>query len=426
LKKENSKTDVLSRWKNREKKALSPQIPNAPENAVIPLSNGQRRLWFLQDLNKENTFYNYGESFSLKGDWSIADLKKSILHIYDTNPILRSSCFSTDTSVELRVSENIPLIIKEVDFSHLSGEEVWNAAKTVVKKDFETPFNLEEAPLFRISIIKLAANYHILSTTMHHIITDEWSMEIFRKQLSNYYAKFSNGENVSIELESIQYSDFAYWDNTRTFREDQLTYWKGKLSGEIPKIRLQTDFRRPAMPSYKGSHKKIEFSKELSGDLLKFAKESQVTPFVLLLSVFYAFLHRHTGQTDILVGSPIANRNHKELENLMGFFVDTLIIRNPITSKTSFKDLLSSVQKNTLKAFAHKDVPFDVLVKEINPERSPAINPFFQVMFVYNAEGKTIEFGKTLRFSYLKIREFFRPTSSMRLNCTMTSQLIDF
>lgn len=399
MKKETSKADLLARWKNKDKKAfLSPPIPIAPFGAIIPLSNAQRRLWFLQDFNKGNSFYNYGESYNLKGNWSIANLKTSIHKIYESHDILRSSCFSGEKGIELRVSENFPLVITEVDFSHLSDLDGWDAAKSIIQKDFTTAFDLEKAPLLRVSIIKLASNYHVLGITMHHIITDEWSMEIFRAELADYYLKLCNNKVLISDGSKIQFSDFAYWDQTKTVDNDQLNYWKEKLSGDIPLLQLQTDFKRPLKRSYRGSHKTLEFSPELSNSILSQAKKMQVTPFVMLLSIFYALLFRHTGQTDLLVGSPIANRNQKELENLIGFFLDTLILRNSITKNTSFTELLASVKQNTLKAFSNKDVPFDILVKEINPERATSVNPFFQVMFVYNGPSQNINFGQGLTF----------------------------
>lgn len=399
MKKETSKADLLARWKNKEKKdILLPAIPMAPTGATIPLSNAQKRLWFLQDFNKGNSFYNYGESYNLKGNWSIANLKSSIHKIYESHDILRSSCFSTENGIELRVSENIPLVITEVDFSHLSDLDGWDASKSIIQKDFTTVFDLEKAPLLRVSIIKLASNYHVLGITMHHIITDEWSMEIFKAELADYYLKLCNNEVLISDHSKIQFCDFAYWDQFKTVDNDQLKYWKEKLSGDIPILQLQTDFKRPVKPSFKGSHKTLKFSPELSNSILNQAKEMQVTPFVMLLSIFYALLFRHTGQTDLLVGSPIAIRNQKELENLLGFFLDTLILRNSITKNISFTELLASVKQNTLKAFSNKDVPFDILVKEINPERATSVNPFFQVMFVYNGPSQKINFGQELTF----------------------------
>ncbi len=399
MKKENSRVNVLARWKNREKKtSLLPVITAAPEGIKIPLSNAQRRLWFLQDLNPENSFYNFGETYNLKGNWSITNLKAGIHQLYESHDILRSSCVSGDDGIELKVSNNVPLVINEVDFSHLSDLEGWDAAKSIVHKDFTTPFDLQEAPLIRISIIKLASNYHILNITMHHIITDEWSMQVFIKQLAEHYIKSTENKDIFVDTSDIQFGDFALWDQGKIVDENELKYWKENLSGNIPVLQLQTDFKRPAKPSYKGSYKTIDFSPKLSKDILNLAKDRQVTPFVMLLSVFYTLLYRHTGQSDILVGSPISNRNQKELENLIGFFIDTLILRNSVSSETSFADLLEDVRKNTLNAFSNKDVPFDVLVKEINPVRSPSINPFFQVMFVYNEQSKKEFFGEGLVF----------------------------
>lgn len=399
MEKQATKDSILSRWKVQKKDgAEETSISKAPKDISVPLSNGQQRIWFLQQLQPENSFYNYGESFSLKGDWTISNLKKGIRKIYDANAILRSYCFAGENGVELRVAEDKPLEIKEIDLSHLSEFEALDEAKAVVYEELTTSFDLTNAPLLRVSIIKLTTNHQILNIAMHHIITDEWSMEIFIKQLSSAYTKLCAGQNDPVFPIDIQFRDFAHWDANRTISENEIDYWKKKLSGDIALLQLQTDYERPVKPSYNGAHRKIQFSRKLSEDLANLAKESQVTPFVLLLSIFNVLLYRHTGQTDILVGSPIANRSAKELENIMGFFVDTLILRNPISAITTFKELLTKVKKNTLEAFSNKDVPYDVLVKELNPVRSTAINPFFQVMFVYNAGANFPTFGQGLIF----------------------------
>lgn len=399
LKSELVKDDLLSRWKNRDKKeALAVEIPKAPSNVPIPLSNGQKGLWFLQDLNKENSFYNYGEVFDLMGDWSIPFLRKSIRQIYDSHDILRSKYVTGVDGLELKIDGDSTLNIEEYEFSAFPPDEALGKVREVVTKDFTTPFDLSKSPLLRVRIFSVNNTHHVLSVTMHHIITDEWSMDIFIKLLAENYRKLNSGHELPKEKPKLQFSDFAYWDDTRKWPEKELDFWKKALADHAPILPLQTDFKRPALPSYRGSHKSFEFSRELSEKLLNLATELEVTPFVLFLSLFYTLLYRHTDQKDILIGSPIAKRNHKGLEDLLGFFLDTLVLRNEINAGNTFLEVLSTVKSNTLQAFAHRDVPFDVLVKELNPERSAGSNPFFQVMFVYNTESVAPDFGEDLIF----------------------------
>lgn len=397
LKSELVKDDLLSKWKRRDKKGDLPgEIPKAPSNVAIPLSNGQKGLWFLQDLNKENSFYNYGELYDLKGDWSISYLKSSIRQIYESHDILRSSCIAGSDGLELKIDYDSPLTIEVHELGAFPLDEALATVRQVVAEDFTTPFELSRSPLLRVRVFSIDKGYHILSVTMHHIITDEWSMDIFMKLLAKNYRKLKSGQQLPNEKPELQFSDFAYWDDTRKLPEKELTFWKKALSNHTPNLALQTDFKRPVLPSYRGSHKSLEFSRKLSEELLNLATESEVTPFVLLLSLFYILLYRHTDQKDILVGSPIAKRNHKGLEDLLGFFLDTLVLRNEIDGGNTYAEVLAKVKSNTLQAFAHRDIPFDVLVKELNPERSAGSNPFFQVMFVYNTESTTPDFGEGL------------------------------
>lgn len=391
--------DLLSRWKNRDKKEpVALEIPKAPEGAVIPLSNGQQGLWFLQDLNKGNSFYNYGETYDITGDWSIPVLKESLRIIYNTHDILRSNYVLGTQGLELRIKKDSPLRIAEFDFDSRTPQQAIDEAKKVISKDFKTPFDLSDSPLLRVAIIKISKDRHILSVTMHHIITDEWSMDIFIRMLAENYRRLSTDQPLSEKEAKINFSDFAYWDHGRQWPQKELDFWKGTLSDTKPPLSIQADFKRPALPSYRGDYRTVGFPKKLSTDLLNLATELEVTPFVLLLSVFYVLLFRHTGQKDIAIGSPIAKRNHKGLEDLLGFFLDTLVLRNEIQENSTFLEVVSKVKTSTLEAFAHKDIPFDMLVKEINPERSAGMNPFFQVMFVYNTEFRTPDFGAGLVF----------------------------
>ncbi len=393
------KDSVLSRWKAQKKDSENViTIPKAPEGLPIPLSNGQQRLWFLQQMYPSSSFYNYAESYHLRGPWETDKLKASIQSIYLSHEILRSSCVSNEAGVFLRSDATTPLNITEYDLGHLSAEVALEQAKELITEQTGQAFALDKPPLMRVSLLKLAAQHHILTIALHHIIVDEWSMQIFINQLASCYKAFEKGEQSPAVQSALQFKDYAVWDNTRLIRPTLLNYWKEKLSGEIPVLDLQKDYKRPTQPSYKGKAVSRYYSRELSDGLMAMSAKNKVTPFVLMLSIFHVILFRHTGQTDLLIGSPIANRDQKVLENLLGFFVETLVLRTQIEENFSFRELLDLVRSNTLEAFSNKGVPFDMLVKELNLGRSLTMNPFFQVMFVYNASAEQPDFGNNLGF----------------------------
>jgi len=399
MKKEIDKSLLLSQWKKRKDKTpTAPTITKVPVGEKIPLSRGQQRLWFLQQLYPNNSFYNHAESYAILGDLNIDYLSKSFALVIEQHHILKSYFPIEKEQTTLKFDANFKFEINQHNFSNHPIEIAQQKASAFIAKEIVIPFNLNTPPLIRVSLIKLAEAHHILSINIHHIIIDEWSMRGFINLLTEYYTKLSNDETIEpVEL-SIQYQDFAYWDQHRELSTNQVDYWKQKLSGTIPLLELQTDYKRPLQPSFKGEHITSNLSKEDSENLLTLSKKLGTTPFVVTLSIFYTLLYRYTNQKDILIGLPITNRDHKSLQNLLGFFVDTIVLRTQFKDNNTFTELLSEVRKNTLEAFSNKEIPFDYLVKELLPNRSLALNPFFQVMFVYNTGEETLNFGPQLEF----------------------------
>ncbi len=395
---ENTKS-LLSQWKSQKNKANNQAlISKIPEDVAIPLSRGQQRLWFLQQLYPNNSFYNHAESYSIKGSLNKRHLFKGLELIIEKHQILKASFPLNDGKTTIHIDEDFKLHIDQVDFSDQIFEEAERKAKTYISEKINKPFNLSEGPLIRVVLIKLTDNHHILSLNLHHIIIDEWSMRDFGHLLAENYKKLSNNEQIEATPSEIEYKDFAYWDINRDLPEPQLKYWQNKLNGELPTLDLQTDFKRPLEPSYRGRHHTITLSKQDSDELMALAKQLGTTPFNVTLSIFYLLLYRYTKQTDILIGLPITNRAHKSLQHLLGFFVDTLTLRTQFNDDDSFTKLVSKVKSNTLEGFNNKDIPFDYLVKDIQPTRSLSMNPFFQVMFVYNNEVAAPDFGPELTF----------------------------
>lgn len=301
-----------------------------------------------------------------------------------------------DGSPVLKIAD-CPPEIKEVDLSSLSEELAAKKLNTLMEEQSRTAFDLTIPELVRGTLINRGRDRHLLFLTLHHIVIDEWSIGIFKRQLATYYKNLVDGAVLPETSSPLQYQDYAFWERGQEVKPEALAYWKGLLSGNLPVLDLPTDFRRPVSPRFQGRQLSRVLSRETSSTVLGQAKRFETTPFVFLLSVYYILLHRYTGQDDILIGTPISNRNKKELENTLGFFLDTIVLRNTIDGSLTFKALVRQIKKKTLEAFSHKGVPFDVVVKQMKVERSLAINPFFQVMFLYHPEEEVPSFGDEVR-----------------------------
>ena len=395
MEKEKHKSSLLSQWKNKTKsETVSVKISKAPEDALIPLSHGQRRLWFLQQLYPQSPFYNYSESYVFNGILNPKKLIEALEFVCNDHDILRSTYHMVDGKLFIKTAEEAKIQILEHDLSKRSEAEAEIAARKIMLNDAKTVFDLSKHPMVLVSVIKIHDTKHIILLTLHHISTDKWSMGVLRTEWATYYKDLCSNHLVARTLKSIEYSDYTYWQQNQKVDNKQLEYWIDKLSGHLPFINLPTDFSKPAEPSFQGGASPTQyFSKELSREILLLAKKLEVTPYVLFLSVYYVLLFRYSGQKDILIGSPVASRDQKVLENLIGFFNDTVVLRTELSPDMPFIDLVKKVKQTTLEAFSNKDVPFDTLVKELKQERSLAINPFFQVMFLYYAVPNTPSFG---------------------------------
>ncbi|GGD05315.1 non-ribosomal peptide synthetase [Hyunsoonleella pacifica] len=405
MNKEEKKISLLDKWKNRDSNTiLQNTIQKAPIGVNLPLSHGQKRLWFLQQLYPKNPFYNYSETYTLKGKLSENSLIGSLKHIYLNNDVLRTTYHIENGEVFQKINNDNELNILVFDLTKKSSKLKKQEINDIIEKDAKQYFDLTKSPLIRCTLIKKSETESVLIITMHHIVIDEWSMKIFRKQLSKYYNLLNiNGEirDIDDETNKLQYTDYAYWQSKNSINKDHLFYWKNKLSGEIPSLDLPTDFSRPANLNFKGSFSKtVIFENDVSNKIIALSQELSTTPYVILLSAYFTLLHWYSGQNDILVGSPVTNRDQKSLENIIGFFIDTLVIRTEVNPSISFKEFVEVVRKNTLEAFSNKNIPFDLLVKELNIDRSLSTNPFFQVMFVYNEEVETLHFNDNLELTH--------------------------
>jgi aspartate racemase len=290
----------------------------------------------------------------------------------------------------------VTLLLPIVDLRELPETEREVEAQRLVTEEAQRPFDLVNEQSFRTQLLHLGEEEHLLLLTMHHIVSDGWSLGVFMRELTALYEAFSTEKSSSLPELPIQYADFAAWQNewlVGEVLEVQLNYWKRHLGGQLPVLDLPTDRPRPPVQTYRGARQSLELPKKSSDALKALSQQEGVTLFMTLLAVFQILLYRYTGQEDVIVGSPIANRNRVEVEGLIGFFVNTLVLRTELSGDPSFRELLGRVREVALGAYAHQDLPFEKLVEELQVERDLSRNPLFQVMFVLqNAPISALEF----------------------------------
>lgn len=379
---------LLEQWKNRKKAENEDRplpIQKIPEGVSSPLSYGQEQLWFLQQLYPDNAFYNYCECYVFEGILDMGHFQVALKRVLVDFDILRSIFVQGDEGKTIQqVDKSLELDLVFHDLSHLSEGDLTLKIETIGLEDAGTLFALDTGPLYKFSLIKCGPLEHRLFLTFHHIVIDKWSMMVFRNHLAKYYSELSANKPLSALRPELQYADYAYHQKKIGVPRNQLEFWKRKLAANVQSLALPYDFERPAVLKFKGNLQTHVYSTELSQEILSLAKKIQATPYVVVLAAYYILLHKLSAQKSIAVGSPVSNRNAKELEGQMGFFNDTIVLQTELEGAMTFGQLVAEVRKITLEAFANRDVPFSVLVKELMPERKLNINPFFQVMFIYH------------------------------------------
>jgi amino acid adenylation domain-containing protein len=372
-----------------------PAIGLVSRDEPLPLSFAQQRLWFLDQLSPDSAFYNLPAAVRLRGQLDVTALEMAFTEVVRRHESLRTTFDPGDGQPVQIISAPMPVTLPLVDFSELPDEERESAARSFVSTEAQQPFDLARGPLLRIKLMRLEAADHILTMTMHHIISDGWSMGVVIRELAALYVAHVAGEESPLPELSLQYADYAAWQRewlSGEVLDAQLAYWKQQLAGAPPLLALPVDRARPAMQTYNGAQEGFRFSKELTEKLETLSQREGVTLFMTLLAGFQCLLALYTGQGDIVVGSPIANRDRGEIESLIGFFANTLVLRTQFDGNPSFRELLKRVKETALGAYTHPDVPFEKLVEELQPARSLSHAPLFQVLFVLqNAPRATVE-----------------------------------
>jgi amino acid adenylation domain-containing protein len=351
---------------------------------TAPLSFAQQRLWFLDQYEPDNILYNLAAAIRLKGAFNVTALEQSLNEILRRHEVLRTTFSMVDDRPVQIIHKVWDFSLTPIELRESSSEKKEAIAARLAAEEAEKPFNLAKGPLLRVKLLRLAEDDHVLLITMHHIISDGWSIKVFIGEIEELYKAYTNGQRAALPELPIQYADFALWQRSwlqGEKLEEQLSYWRAQLADSPPVLDLPTDRPRPTFKTFRGAHLSLIVSKKSSEKITQLGRREGATLFMTLLSAFSALLYRYTNQEDILVGTPIANRNRAETENLIGFFVNTLVLRVRFSDAMTFRELLRQIRETALDAFEHQDLPFEKLVEVLQPERTLSHSPFFQVMF---------------------------------------------
>jgi amino acid adenylation domain-containing protein len=382
----------------------APPIVSVPRDGKLPLSFAQQRLWFLDQLEPGSSFYNISSVIELTGVLNIDAMERALTEIVRRHEVLRTTFAQVNGEPQQIIAPAAPFRLPVIDLSHMPDEERQAEMKRLSSEEAELPFDLMRGPLLRVTLLRISAEKHIALLTMHHIISDGWSTGILIREVGALYTAYRAGRPSPFEELPIQYADFAHWER-QWFQGDalerQLSYWRQQLDGAPTALALPAAKPRPAVQTFRAAYQNVELSKEVTDELKALGRQTGVTLFMSLLAAFDVLLYRYGRQTDLPIGTPIANRNRLETEALIGFFINTLVLRIDLSGDPTFVEVLQRVREVSLEAYAHQDMPFEKLVEELQPDRSQAHSPLFQVMFVlHNIQMDALELpGLSLSFS---------------------------
>jgi amino acid adenylation domain-containing protein/FkbH-like protein len=357
---------------------------NQTASQTFPLSFAQTRLWFLEQLQPNSALYTIPRALQLNGSLNYEALKLALNEIVARHESLRTTFVAQDGTPMQVIASAKTVELPVIDLSQLPEPEQLAQVEHHLKQQAVCPFDLSRDLMLRPSLLRLSDSQHILGIVMHHIASDGWSMGIFLHELAALYNAHVTGVACSLPELPIQYADYAHWQRqwlSSQVLDHQLNYWKQQLADAPPLLELPTDRVRPAVQTVNGATKKAILPAPLTQALKALSQQEGVTLFMTLLTAFNILLHRYSGQSDIVVGSPIAGRNQIETEGLIGFFVNTLALRTCFQSNPTFRDVLNQVRSVALGAYAHQDLPFEKLVEQLQTERDLSRTPVFQVMF---------------------------------------------
>jgi amino acid adenylation domain-containing protein len=379
-------SELAERVAVAQREGLGPAVPALEAQARperLPLSYAQERLWVLEQLGMLGAAYNIPTAVRLVGALDVGALERTFSELVRRHEGLRTRFVAVDGSPVQLIEPAGDYRLEPVDLSGLGAREREAEVGRLAREEALRPFDLAMGPLFRATLLKVSSDEHVVLVTMHHIVSDGWSIGVLIREVGALYAAFMEGKPSPLSELPVQYADYALWQRKvlqGEVLEQQLAYWKEQLSGALAALDLPTDRVRPAVQSFKGGTVSFVLSKELMGGLIALARREGATLFMVLLAAFKALLLRCSGQADVVVGSPIAGRKRRETEGLIGLFADTLVLRTDLSGDPKFRELLRRVKEVALGAYAHQDVPFEKVVEVLRPERSLSHQPLFQIM----------------------------------------------
>ena len=351
---------------------------------VFPASFAQQRMWFLDQLEPGNSFYNIPTAMRIEGPLNVAAIGRSLNEMVRRHESLRTSFATVDGNPAQVISKDGSLQVRVIALHDRPEAEREAEAMRLILSEAQQPFNLAEGPLLRALLLRLYEDEHIFLLTMHHIITDGWSLALLFEEMGALYDAFSKGKPSPLAELSLQYVDYSEWQREwiqGDVLEEQLGYWKQQMAGAPALLGLPTDRPRPPVQTFRGACQFMKIPDGVTEGLKSLSRQQGATLFMTLLAAFKTLLYRHMGQPDIVVGTPIANRNRAEVEGQIGLFANTLVLRTDLSGNPTFRELLGRVREVALGAYAHQDLPFEKLVEEMQPGRSLSHSPLFQVSF---------------------------------------------
>ncbi len=384
-----NKAAIVSLLQQRNATERVPQILPIDRSALdrLPLSFAQERLWFINQLEPESAAYNIPAAVSIRSELDISLLEQAYNLVIARHENLRTVFPSEDGVPRQRILDRLDFRLERVDCSHHKTRQARReAARQVCRTEAALPFDLANGPLIRGTVIELAGQEHILLLNMHHIVSDAWSMGLLIKEVGLAMDALAQGKSLELPRLPIQYVDYSVWQRKwleeSALLDRQLAYWQKKLAGAPESLDLATDYPRAAAQSFAGATYTFGLDPELTGQLNALARQHDSSLFMVLLTAVNVLLYRYTGQEDICVGSPIANRQYRETEDLIGMFVNTQVLRSRLTGDDDFLTVLRNVKESCLEAYEHQDAPFEKVVERVQPARSTAVNPLFQIMVI--------------------------------------------
>jgi amino acid adenylation domain-containing protein len=398
--------------------AQAPPIVPVPRDRDLPLSFGQQRLWFLQQLDPGSHSYNTPFALRLSGDLDVAALAWTLEQVVRRHETLRTTFRVSGGEPVQVIAPPGPQPLPLVDLSALPARVGWGEAQRLTAVEAATPFDLARPPVVRLRLLRLTHAEHVLLFTIHHVSGDGWSTGVLTHEVAELYAARIAGRAPDLPALPVQYADFAVWQREwlrGEALEAQIAYWRERLTGAPPLLELPTDRPRPPVPGDRSGRVSADLPDAVWSSAEELGRREGATPFMTLLAVYAILLQRYSGQDTVVVGTPIANRNRREIEGLIGFFANTLVLRTDLGDDPTFRNLVRRVRENALGAYAHQDLPFEKLVDELQPPRDMSHAPVFQVMLVHQGPP-----GEELTLGDVGLSAFGSGAPAARYDLTLT------